>query len=68
MLIKILYTLMFPTFLVVPFLYKNKRPAMLIFYRNMAMSFAFRKVYTKMLLLFSAGIPLLSPDDFPEPL
>lgn len=52
MLIKILYSLMFPTFLVVPLLYKNKRPAMLVFYRNMAMSFAFRKVYTKMLLLF----------------
>ena len=52
MLIKILYSLMFPTFLVVPFLYKNKRPAMLDFYRNMAMSFAYRKVYTRMLLLF----------------
>lgn len=52
MLIKILYSLMLPTFLVVPFLYKNKRPAMLDFYYNMAMSFAFRKMYTRMLLLF----------------
>lgn len=52
MLIKILYSLLLPTFLVVPFLYKNKRPAMLDFYYNMAMSFAFRKVYTRMLLLF----------------
>lgn len=52
MLIKILYSLLLPTFLVVPFLYRNKRPAMLDFYCNMAMSFAFRKVYTRMLLLF----------------
>ncbi len=52
MLIKILYSLLLPTFLVVPFLYRNKRPAMLGFYRDMAMSFAFRKVYTRMLLLF----------------
>ena len=52
MLIKILYSLLLPTFLVVPFLYKSKRPAMLDFYCNMAMSFAFRKVYTRMLLLF----------------
>lgn len=52
MLIKILYSLLLPTFLVVPFLYRNKRPAMLCFYRDMAMSFAFRKVYTRMLLLF----------------
>lgn len=52
MLIKILYSLMLPTFLVVPFLYKSRRPAMLDFYRNMTISFAFRKVYTRMLLLF----------------
>lgn len=52
MLIKILYSLLLPTFLVVPFLYKSRRPAMLDFYCNMAMSFAFRKVYTRMLLLF----------------
>lgn len=52
MLIKILYSLLLPTFLVVPFLYRNKRPAMLDFYCNMAMSFAFRKMYTRMLLLF----------------
>ena len=52
MLIKILYSLLLPTFLVVPFLYRNKRPAMLDFYYDMAMSFAFRKVYMRMLLLF----------------
>lgn len=52
MLIKILYSLLLPTFLAVPFLYKSRRPAMLAFYRNMTMSFAFRKVYTRMLLLF----------------
>lgn len=52
MLIKILYSLLLLTFLVVPFIYKNKRPSMLCFYRDMAMSFAFRKVYTRMLLLF----------------
>lgn len=52
MLIKILYSLLLLTFLVVPFFYKSKRPAMLDFYCKMAMSFAFRKVYTRMLLLF----------------
>lgn len=52
MLIKILYSLLIPTFLHVPFMYKSRRPAMLDFYCNMAMSFAFRKVYTRMLLLF----------------
>lgn len=52
MLIKILYSFLVSTFLIVPFLYKSKHPAMLDFYCNMAMSFAFRKIYTRMLLLF----------------
>ena len=62
MLIKILYSLLLPTFLVVPFLYRNRRPAMLCFYCDMAMSFAFRKVYTRMLLLFLLAFHFYHPE------
>lgn len=50
--IRILYSFSFLAFLVVPFLYKSERPSMLHFYHRMAVSPAWQRMYTRMLLLF----------------
>lgn len=50
--IQILYFASFITPILAPFLYKCKRPKMLLFYLNMAMRPSFRKIYSLMMVLY----------------
>lgn len=47
-----LYFSSFVTPVLAPFLYRSRRPSMIAFYRRMAFSFGFRRLYTLMLTLY----------------
>ncbi len=49
---QLLYLSSFVTPILAPVLYRNKRPSMIAFYRNMATSHSFRKLFIRMLTLY----------------
>ncbi len=49
---QLLYLFSFMTPILVPILYRNKRPSMIAFYCNMATRFTFRKLFIRMLTLY----------------
>lgn len=49
---QLLYLSSFLTPILAPILYRNKRPSMIAFYRNMATSHSFRKLFIRMLTLY----------------